>query len=216
MNTNFTVIDAIFKSRMTLLELLEARGYDVEKFRTFTPADALKSVADYPSLSFTVQKKDDPTHKCEVQYKNITRQMLDKLFASTTPEEAATTEYVIMLQDSLTDAHHATAIKKYMSLQENAEGERVRRKIHVSFFSIYTIVINPLKHVLVPKHEIVPESEHPQLMESLFIVSKSKLPEIKYHIDPITRCIGAVPGDIIKITRPSQSAGNAIIYRVCV
>ena len=38
---------------------------------------------------------------------------------------------------------------------------------------------------------------------------------IKFHVDPIARCIGAVPGDIIKITRPSASAGEAIIYRVC-
>jgi DNA-directed RNA polymerase subunit H (RpoH/RPB5) len=53
-------------------------------------------------------------------------------------------------------------------------------------------------------------------MDSLYIVSKTKFPEIKFHIDPITRCIGAVPGDIIKITRPSGSAGESIIYRVCV
>jgi DNA-directed RNA polymerase subunit H (RpoH/RPB5) len=52
-------------------------------------------------------------------------------------------------------------------------------------------------------------------MESLYVISKSKFPEIKFHVDPIARCIGAVPGDIIKITRPSASAGQAIIYRVC-
>ena len=52
-------------------------------------------------------------------------------------------------------------------------------------------------------------------MESMYITSKTKFPEIKFHIDPIARCIGAVPGDIVKITRPSASSGEAIIYRVC-
>ena len=52
-------------------------------------------------------------------------------------------------------------------------------------------------------------------MDSMYITAKSKFPEIKFHVDPIARCIGAVPGDIIKITRPSASAGEAIIYRVC-
>ena len=75
------------------------------------------------------------------------------------------------------------------------------------------ILINPMKHIMVPKHEIVPVERHKELMESLYVISKSKFPEIKFHVDPIARCIGAVPGDIIKITRPSASA--AIIYRVC-
>jgi DNA-directed RNA polymerase subunit H len=77
------------------------------------------------------------------------------------------------------------------------------------------IVINPLNHVLVPKHEIVPQERHKELMDSLYVTSKSKFPEIKFHVDPIARCIGAVPGDIIKIIRPSISAGEAVIYRVC-
>lgn len=94
-------------------------------------------------------------------------------------------------------------------------GEKERRKLRVSFFSIEMLVINPMKHVLVPKHQIVDPAYHKELMESLYVTSKSKFPEIKFHIDPIARCIGAVPGDIVKITRPSSSAGEAIIYRVC-
>jgi DNA-directed RNA polymerase subunit H (RpoH/RPB5) len=77
------------------------------------------------------------------------------------------------------------------------------------------LVINPLKHVLVPKHQIVAPEFHKELLDSLYITSKSKMPEIKFHVDPIARCIGAVPGDIIKITRSSESAGESIIYRVC-
>ena len=60
-----------------------------------------------------------------------------------------------------------------------------------------------------------PASAVKELLEKIYVTSKSKLPEIKFHIDPIARCIGAVPGDIIKITRPSASSGEAIIYRVC-
>ena len=76
-------------------------------------------------------------------------------------------------------------------------------------------MINPLRHELVPKHEIVPPEQHTALMESMYITSKSKFPEIKYHVDPIARCIGAVPGDIVKITRYSLSSGISVIYRVC-
>ena len=113
--------------------------------------------------------------------------------------------------------HHTVALKQYMKMKEepNEKGEKVRRFLRVSFFSIDTLVVNPMKHVLVPKHEIVPEDQHKALMTSMYITAKSKFPEIKFHGDPIARCIGAVPGDIVKITRPSASSGEAIMYRVC-
>jgi DNA-directed RNA polymerase subunit H (RpoH/RPB5) len=120
---------------------------------------------------------------------------------------------VIMIPNGLvSDIHHQYALNQYIKMKENKEE---RRKLRVSFFSVPMLVINPLRHVLVPKHDIVPPEQHKELMESLYITSKSKFPEIKFHVDPITRCIGAVPGDIIKITRYSASAGESIIYRIC-
>ena len=76
--------------------------------------------------------------------------------------------------------------------------------------------MNPLKYYLVPPHEIIPKDEHDALMKSLYDTQKSQFPLIRYHEDPITRVIGATPGDIIKITRPSPSAGEYVVYRVCV
>ena len=72
-----------------------------------------------------------------------------------------------------------------------------------------------LTRSFLPKHEIVPNDQHELLMKELYITQKSQFPLILYHYDPITRVVGAVPGDIIKITRPSPSAGEYIIYRYC-
>ena len=222
MSTNFTVIDAIYRSRMTLLEILTARGYDVERFTHFTPAEATLAVtssadtshtaAHFAGLSFTAAKREEPQQVCDVRYiLNLGRNKLNDFFNNVSDNDAPNTEVIVMLLDPLSDMHHVSALKQYLKVNE--EGQR--RKLRVSFFNIYTIVINPLKHVLVPKHEIVPEAEQAELMKSLYINTKQQFPEIKFHIDPITRCIGAVPGDIIKITRPSASSGEAIIYRVC-
>ena len=70
-------------------------------------------------------------------------------------------------------------------------------------------------HVLVPPHEIVPEEQHAPLLEKLMITSKIHLPIIRFHTDMQARWLGLVPGDIIKITRPSPSAGVYEVYRVC-
>ena len=213
MNDNFVFIDNVYRSRMTLLDILEERGYNVEKYRKFSPAQATAAATAFPSLSFKVTKKDDETKVCDVRYANISRQKLDTFFDDIDDDDTENTEVIVMMTGPVADAHHVIALKQYMKMKES--GEKERRKLRVSFFSIEMLVINPLKHVLVPKHQIVDPAYHKELMESLYVTSKSKFPEIKFHIDPIARCIGAVPGDIVKITRPSSSAGEAIIYRVC-
>jgi DNA-directed RNA polymerase subunit H len=210
---NFVFIDAVYRSRMTLLDILENRDYDVTKYRKFSPDEASAAVGAFTSLGFKVTKKSDNTKVCDVRYANVGRQKLESFFNDIPDEESENTEVVVMMEGQVADAHHVTALKQYMKPKESNEKER--RKLHVSFFSVYMIVINPLLHVLVPKHEIVPPEKHRELMESLYITAKSKFPEIKFHTDPIARCIGAVPGDIVKITRYSPSSGEAVIYRVC-
>ena len=217
MTDNFVFIDNIYRSRQSLLDILESRNYDVDAYRKFSPAEATAAAGSYQSLSFTVSKKDDPTKICQVRYDRITRPRLEQFLNDIDDNASENTEVVVMLDIPITDAHHAAALKQYMKYKDEPteRNEKVRRKLRVSFFSIYMLVNNPMNHVLVPKHEIIPEAEHKALMDSMYITSKSKFPEIKFHIDPIARCIGAVPGDIVKITRPSASAGEAIIYRVC-
>jgi len=217
MSDNFVFIDNLYRSRVTLLDILESRGYDVDNYRRFSPAEATAAAASLAGLNFVAKKKEDETQVCDVRYANVSRQKLDTFFDDITDENSEKTEVIVMMPGAVTDAHHATALKQYMKMTETdeASGEKKRRKLRVSFFSIYMLVNNPMHHILVPKHELVPESEHKELMERLYITSKSKFPEIKFHVDPIARCIGAVPGDIVKITRYSASSGEAIIYRVC-
>lgn len=214
MNDNFVFIDNVYRSRMTLLDILEERGYDVSKYRKFSPAEATAAATAFGSLSFKVSKKDDENKICDVRYANVTRQKLETFFDDIDDDDTENIEVIVMTSyTSVTDAMHSEALKQYMKMKES--GEKERRKLRVSFFSIEMLVINPLKHVLVPKHEIVKPEFHKELLDSLYITSKSKMPEIKFHVDPIARCIGAVPGDIVKITRSSESAGESIIYRVC-
>ena len=220
MNDNFVFIDNVYRSRMTLLDILRERGYDVTKYERFSPAEATAAASAFTGLSFHVTKKDDPTKECHIRYENISQHRLKSgdYFTQLIPDEDCDRiEIIMMMSVNVTDAHHGIALKEYMRLKEdtNDKGVKERRKLRVSFFSIETIVVNPLRHVLVPKHRLIPEEQHKELMERMYITSKSKMPEIKFHLDPIARCIGAVPGDIVEITRPSASSGEAVIYRVC-
>jgi len=70
---------------------------------------------------------------------------------------------------------------------------------------------NIFKHKLVPKHEIISKKEAEELLKK-YRVKPWKLPLINVS-DPAAKMIGAKPGDILKITRESPTAGKAIAYR---
>ncbi|MEM7816103.1 MAG: DNA-directed RNA polymerase subunit H [Candidatus Aenigmatarchaeota archaeon] len=72
--------------------------------------------------------------------------------------------------------------------------------------------IDILKHRLVPKHEILSQKEKKELLEKMK-VSEKQLPKI-LDSDPVVKKIGAKPGDLIKITRKSQTAGESVYYRI--
>jgi len=68
-----------------------------------------------------------------------------------------------------------------------------------------------LDHELVPKHEILSPREAAEVLRRLN-VRPDQLPWIKAS-DPVVIAIGAKPGDIIKITRKSPTAGEVVVYR---
>ncbi|MEM1995205.1 MAG: DNA-directed RNA polymerase subunit H [Nitrososphaerales archaeon] len=69
-------------------------------------------------------------------------------------------------------------------------------------------------HIYVPKHEILSEEEAKELLQKVH-AKPEQLPYI--HIsDPVVREIGAKPGQILKITRKSETAGESVYYRYVV
>ncbi len=66
-------------------------------------------------------------------------------------------------------------------------------------------------HKLVPKHEILSEEEKRQIL-SQFNASEDQFPFLFFN-DPVAREIGAKPGDMVKITRVSDTSGEATYYR---
>ena len=70
------------------------------------------------------------------------------------------------------------------------------------------------KHALTPKHTKVSDREKKQILETYSATLKD-LPKI-YKTDPAILNLDAKPGDVIKVLRESQTAGETIFYRVVV
>ncbi len=84
----------------------------------------------------------------------------------------------------------------------------------VEFIPADLVLMDILEHEYVPKHEILSEEEQERLLDQLKVPA-SALPGI-LKSDPVARVIGAEIGDILKITRKSETAGETIVYRLVV
>lgn len=69
-------------------------------------------------------------------------------------------------------------------------------------------------HILVPKHKILTDKESETLLEK-YNISKGQLPKI-FSNDPAIKKIDAKPGDVIKITRKSPTAGKTVVHKVVI
>jgi len=73
---------------------------------------------------------------------------------------------------------------------------------------------NVLNHQMVPLHEVLGDEEAAALLKKYGIV-KEQLPKVRSS-DPAVRVVGGKPGQIIRITRRSPTAGIAVAYRLVI
>ena len=79
--------------------------------------------------------------------------------------------------------------------------------------------VNVMLHDLVPEHALLSEKETQELLKKLKIRS-DQLPKIRKD-DPVIKILEMVhgpvlEGQVLKITRKSESAGVSVVYRTVV
>lgn len=69
-------------------------------------------------------------------------------------------------------------------------------------------------HVLVPKHEKCSETEKKAILKK-YNITIADLPKISIN-DAAIVDMDLQPGDMVKVTRDSQTAGKSIFYRIVI
>ena len=82
----------------------------------------------------------------------------------------------------------------------------------IEFFEFDEVVINITEHELVPKHELLTEEEKQEVLKR-YNVKETQLPRI-LRTDPVAKYLGVKPGQILRITRKSDTAGSYVTYRL--
>jgi DNA-directed RNA polymerase subunit H (RpoH/RPB5) len=211
MEASQNIQDICFRSRQNILRMLDNRGYDTTPYSKFGPDEIAKLITKEKALEMELSHKSDSEKKVYVLYKftrikqslsSLIRTLLDPEEVGLDPKKH---EVVVVTMEQIVDTFHAGALEAWNT-----------HSLKIQFFWMPSLVNYPLDHVLQPKFEIVPKEDHPALLTRFYAKRATQFPMIRYHADMVARCLGLSPGDIVKIIRPSPSAGEYELYRTCV
>ena len=206
-----SIVDILIRSRQTILEILEDRGYDTTPYLNIAPSQ-IQTLAegDSRSLDIMVKRKNEDAvcDRAVVVYMLQEKPLRNRIVSFThdvfeTGDVNRTDDLIVLLNEPYHEAFDKASLQSWQWY-----------KIRMTFFHIKQMVVNLSRHVLVPKHRKLTAEESKAEMARLYITQKSQFPLIKHH-DIQARLMGLVPGDLVEILRPSPTAGVARILRIC-
>ncbi|KAI9327812.1 RNA polymerase [Zopfochytrium polystomum] len=190
----------------TVHEMVADRGYLVGDHELNMTLDEFRqqhmrgSIIDRSSLTFLVEHKEN-TDQILVFFtedETVGIKPLQKICKRMMEQQIM--KAILIYQKNLTPAAHKV-------IHEMAP------KYLLEIFSEAELLINITHHTLVPKHVLLTKEEKTTLL-ARYRLKETQLPRIQPS-DPVARYYGLKRGEVMKITRPSETAGKYVTYRLC-
>ncbi|KAI9116236.1 hypothetical protein K1719_013166 [Acacia pycnantha] len=203
-------LNRLFKVRRTVMQMLKDRGYLVTDLEINMSKDDFKlkytENLTREDLFISRTKKNDPSDKIYVFFleKRPEKTMVGTDAIKTcilSMESEEVYKAILVVQPKLT----------HFALQFFAEKSS---KLHLETFQESELLVNVTKHVLVPEHKVLTNSEKKTLLER-YTIKESQLPRIQVT-DPVARYYGLEGGQVVRITRRSETSGKYMNYRYVV
>lgn len=100
---------------------------------------------------------------------------------------------------------------KFSTLARNSLMDDVK-SFHIEHFRDEELLVDITEHELVPLHQPLSDDEKRALLER-YKLHETQLPRIQ-PVDPVARFYGLQRGQVVKIIRPSETAGRYVSYRI--
>lgn len=198
----------LFRVYRTLANMLQKRGYMVPKtMRELTPASFKERfMADgeglrRENLTILVEKADDEHNQLFVFFPEDEKVGVKpiKVYTDRMKAEGVANAIMILRVDITPFAKQA--------VQEMSDSFRIEH------FKESELLIDITCHQLVPEHQVLTMNEKSELLKR-YRLKDSQLPRIQAN-DPVARYYGMKRGQVVKIIRPSETAGRYVTYRIC-
>ena len=200
-------INALYKSRTTLLDLLERQGCEVGALANPTVSE-VHVMAQTKQLDFIVTNPSTST-KTKVIYH------LGKTLRPAAVLELVTNTFDLEKTLSKKDSLLILArLEPNDTLTRSMRSIWERSGIYINIFNIDRLQFNILEHSLVPPHRVLTGEQEAETKNEYNIMDDN-IPTIS-RFDPVAQAIGIRPGQYCHITRPSKTAIQAPFYRVCI
>jgi len=195
-----------FRVRRTCLEMLNDRGYLVASEDLQMDLDGFTerygSEPGKDDLTVLAPKQDDPTEQIFVFFAEDPKVGVKtiKTYAERMRGEGVN-RAIMVVQVALTP------------FAKQCLGEMAPKYV-IEVFVEAELLVNITKHVLVPIHQVLTQQEKQALLDR-YRVKDTQLPRIQFN-DPVARYYGMSRGQVVRIVRPSETAGRYVTYRLCV
>lgn len=205
-SSNLDNATRLFRVRKTCLEMLNDRGYLIGQDDLEESRDAfISKFSEEPKrddLTLLAPKQEDPTDQMFVFYPNE-----DKVGVKTIKTFAERMKSEGVFRAMMVVQANLTPFAKQCLTE-------MQPKYYIEVFQELELLINITKHVLVPQHRLLEAPEKKTLLDR-YKVKDAQLPRIQFS-DPVARYYGMQRGQVVRIVRPSETAGRYVTYRLCV
>jgi DNA-directed RNA polymerase I, II, and III subunit RPABC1 len=195
----------LFRVYKTISSMLYKRGYMVPReMREMNPTSFTNKFGESPSresLTMLVEKADDETDQLFVFFPEDDKVGVKpiKVYTDRMREETVSNAILIVRVDITPFAKQAV--------------QEVSDMCHVEHFKEAELLVDITEHTLVPEHIVLSQNEKAELLKR-YRLKEMQLPRIQPN-DPVARYYGMKRGNVVKITRPSETAGRYVTYRIC-
>jgi len=188
--------------------MLSQRGYNVDE-----------AIMDQSTESFAEQYGREPDRKALQMFLEKTDDSQDQIMVFFPEDEKVGVKPIKEICDNMTVLGATRAlmiVKQYVTpfAKQAIAVCQTQQKITLEVWHEHDLLVDITEHELVPAHEVLAEQAKRDLLKR-YRLKPGQLPRIQ-HKDPVARYYGMEKGQVVKITRDSETAGRYITYRICV